>query len=60
MKRKEIIYLLIAVSITAVIYHYSKNYGEETEKRVEKFVEEKETNKDTIPLIPLTPAKNEN
>ena len=60
MKRKEIIYLLIAVSIIAVIYHYSKNYGEETEKRVKKFVEEKETNKDTIPLIPLTPAKNEN
>ena len=46
MKKKEIIYLLIAIVILAIAYHYTKQYGEKTEERVKELVEEKEGKKE--------------
>ena len=54
MKKKEAILFVIAVILTAIIYFVSYIERKQTEKRVEEFIEQNESNEDKkLKLVPL-------
>ncbi len=54
MKKREAILIVIAVIVTAIIYFVSYIERKQTEKRVEEFIEQNESNEDKkLKLVPL-------